>query len=34
MRTERREFHGPFALVSFVWTMAFFWLYRQVIVSP
>jgi hypothetical protein len=34
LRTDRRAFHGPFAVVSFVWTMTFFWLYRPVIGSP
>jgi hypothetical protein len=34
MRTDRRAFHGPFAVVAFVWTMTFFWLFRPVIASP
>lgn len=32
--TDRRDFHGPFALVAFLWTMTFFWMYRPVIASP
>lgn len=31
MRTERRWFHGPFALVALVWTVGFFWMYRPVL---
>jgi hypothetical protein len=31
IRTERRAFHLPFALVSLVWMAAFFWIYRPVI---
>lgn len=28
IRTERKTFHGPFALVGFVWTFVLFRLHR------
>lgn len=30
-RVESRRYHGPFAVISFVWTFLFFWLNRPVI---
>lgn len=31
VRTESRRYHGPFALIGFVWTFVFFWLNRPLI---
>ena len=31
IRTESRRYHGPYALIGFLWTFLFFWLNRPVI---
>jgi hypothetical protein len=32
MRTDSIKFHGPFALISFIWTFLFFWINRPILI--
>jgi len=33
VRTDRRAFHGPFAVVALVWTVSFFWAHLPVLTA-